>query len=288
MIQLYAILDRDQKMNNLQLPPKDREKEIACLEAFIKSDIDARELKRAIAVRMALSGNIYHEISNILGVSNFFIGYWKKQFKTKGIARNKLGHKGSKGYLTALQNTEVIELLKNKQYWNLDELVTYLEQEFGVIYKSKQSYYELFDRAKISWKKTQKTNPKFDKELVKKKTEEINDILFKNKAGIKFGKIILLFLDECHLLHGDLTGYVLGQSPIRIEVPITNEKDRQTYLGALNYQSKEFHIQSHPSGDEKSTVKFIKYLQNKYKNRKIILICEGAIYHKYGKFRDFL
>jgi putative transposase len=75
MIQLYAILDRDKKMNNLQLPQKDREKEIASLESFIKSDIDARELKRAIAVRMAISGNIYHEISNVLGVSDFFIGY---------------------------------------------------------------------------------------------------------------------------------------------------------------------------------------------------------------------
>jgi hypothetical protein len=37
-------------------------------------------------------------------------------------------------------------------------------------------------------------------------------------------------------------------------------------LGALNYQSKQFHVQSYPSGDGKSTVKFIKYLQNKYKN----------------------
>jgi putative transposase len=143
-------------MNNLQLPQKDREKEIAQLESFIKSDIDARELKRAIAVRMALSGNIYHEISKILGVSNFFIGYWKKQFKTKGIAGIKLGHKGSKGYLTARQNTEVIEWLKNKEYWNLDELVTYLEREFGVVYKSKQSYYELFDGRKLVGKKLKK------------------------------------------------------------------------------------------------------------------------------------
>jgi putative transposase len=126
MIQLYAILDCDnKKMNNLQLPQKDMEKEIAQLESFIKSDIDARELKRPIAVRMAISGNIYHEISLILGVSNFFIGYWKKQFKTKGIAGIKLGHKGSKWYLTARENTEIIEWLKNKEYWNLDELVTY-------------------------------------------------------------------------------------------------------------------------------------------------------------------
>ena len=156
-------------MNNLQLQQKDREKEISQLESFIKSDIDARELKRAIAVRMALSGKLYNEISKIWRVSNFFIGYWKKQFKTKSLAGIKLGHKGSKGYLTALENTEVIEWLKNKEYGNLDELVTYLAQEFGVIYKSKQSYYELFELAKISWKKTQKTNPKFDKELVKKK-----------------------------------------------------------------------------------------------------------------------
>ncbi len=108
-------------------------------EPFIKSDVDTRELKRAIAVRMAIAGNIYHEISKILGVSNFFIGYLKKQFQTKGIAGIKLGHKGLKGYLTAIKNTEVIEWLKTKKSGDLDVLVTYLEQEFGVIYKSKQS-----------------------------------------------------------------------------------------------------------------------------------------------------
>ena len=60
VIQLYAIIDRDKKMNNLQLQQKDRQKEIDCLESFIKSDIDARELKRAIAVRMALVGKLYN------------------------------------------------------------------------------------------------------------------------------------------------------------------------------------------------------------------------------------
>ena len=38
----YLILTK--KMNNLQVPQKDMEKEIAQLESFIKSDIDAREL----------------------------------------------------------------------------------------------------------------------------------------------------------------------------------------------------------------------------------------------------
>jgi putative transposase len=61
----YLIMTK--KMNNLQLPQKDLEKEIAQLESFIKSDIDARELKRAIAVRMALEGNLYPKISKMLG-----------------------------------------------------------------------------------------------------------------------------------------------------------------------------------------------------------------------------
>ena len=64
---------------------------------------------RAIAVRMAMLGKSYNEIREILGVSKFFIGYWKKQFETKGVTGLKLGHKGSKGYLTSLQKTELIE-----------------------------------------------------------------------------------------------------------------------------------------------------------------------------------
>jgi putative transposase len=84
-----------------------------------------------------------------------------------------------------------------------------------------------------------------------------------------------------------VNGYVLGQSDVRIKIPITNERDRQTYFGDINYQSLQFHVQSHPSGDKESTVKFIKYLQNKYNERKIILIWDGCSYHKYGEFRNF-
>ncbi|WP_333071998.1 MULTISPECIES: winged helix-turn-helix domain-containing protein [unclassified Microcoleus] len=149
-------------MNNLQGSQKDMEKEITQLESFIKSDIDARELKRAIAVRMALEGKLYYEISKMLSVSEFFVGYWKKIFKSQAVEGIKLGYKGSQGYLTERQTDVVVEWLKNKETWNLEELVTYVEQEFGVSYKSKQSYYELFAAANIRWKKSQKINPKSD------------------------------------------------------------------------------------------------------------------------------
>jgi putative transposase len=157
-------------MNDLQqTEEKERNQEIAFLEILIESNLSARELKRAIAVRMALTGKIYREISEVLGVSEFFIGYGKRVFKMKGVAGLKLGYKGSKGYLSIPQKNEVIQWLKAKKYWNLDELVTYVEAEYGVTYKSKQSYYKLFEQANITWKKSQKVNPKFDEAQVKKK-----------------------------------------------------------------------------------------------------------------------
>ena len=50
--------------------------------------------------------------------------------------------------------------------------------------------------------------------------------------------ICVFMLDECHLLWGDLCGYVWGKSDRRIEVEMTNQKQRQTYYGALDYRNK--------------------------------------------------
>jgi len=72
-------------------------------------------------------------------------------------------------YLTLEQRAETITMLQTKKYWNFEELVTYLDEHYGVIYKSKQSYYELLSVAGISWKKSQKVNPSANPELVKKK-----------------------------------------------------------------------------------------------------------------------
>ncbi len=47
------------------------------LEYFIKMTTDAREMKRAIAVKMIISGIHYSKITELLGVSRQFISKWK-------------------------------------------------------------------------------------------------------------------------------------------------------------------------------------------------------------------
>ena len=61
----------------------------------------------------------------------------------------------------------------------------------------------------------------------------------KHRDEIITEKLVIFFADECHLLWGDICGYVWGKKQERIEIPITNEKERQTYYGAVNLYTQE-------------------------------------------------
>ena len=139
------------------------------LTKFIQSNPDPRELKRALAVKMVKQGQSYYQTRDILGVSLSFISKYLQKFEREGIEGLKLKHKGSNGYLTVPQKQAVLNWLKQKDYWQLSELQTQIEVEYGVVFASLQSYYSLFAEAGISWKKTQKSNPRKNPELVNQK-----------------------------------------------------------------------------------------------------------------------
>lgn len=136
---------------------------------FIQSNPDPRELKRALAVQMVMQNYNHSVIGSILGVSVGFVNKWKYIFAEQGVAGLRLKYKGSKSYLDPVQKQIVINWLKQKSYWHLEELKEYLEDNFNVVFESNQSYYDIFKQANISWKKTQKKNPRKDENLVAKK-----------------------------------------------------------------------------------------------------------------------
>jgi transposase len=74
----------------------------------------------------------------------------------------------------------------------------------------------------------------------------------------------------------------------RLVVQMTNEKERQTYYGVVNVASGETVVQPFSKGDGENTVAFLKYLQQKYAGKKIVLLWDGASYHKYGLTRNYL
>ena len=75
---------------------------------------------------MALQGETYSQIKKLLGMHPSGITNWKTRFLAQGLDGIKLGYQGSKGYLTTESRAEVINWLKENNYWNIDELVSYL------------------------------------------------------------------------------------------------------------------------------------------------------------------
>jgi hypothetical protein len=63
-------------------------------------------------------------------------------------------------------------------------------------------------------------------------------------------------------LWGDVCGYVWGKTDRRIEIPMRNEKQKQTYYGALNYRTGKVIVKGYPQGNTENTIKFVKYLRS--------------------------
>ena len=139
------------------------------LTAFIKSNPDPRELKRALAVQMWLNGYKHREIQESLSVSSGFITKGSQLYDLLGLPGLKLGYRrGSRGYLTADPKAETLSWIKAQNDGYLPDLQAYVEDQYAVVVQSKQSYYDLFSEAGLSWKKSQNVNPKTDPEHVKK------------------------------------------------------------------------------------------------------------------------
>jgi transposase len=258
------------------------------LENFIASNPDPRELKRALAIRMLIEGTCRETIQNILGVSSPFISKWKINYALQGIKGLRLNHQGSRGQLKPEERAEVIQWLSNKKNWDLSELSNHIAERYQIEFQSKTSYYQLFKAAGISWKKSQKKNPKRDEELVKKKHQEICQILEQHARAIESRKLVVYLIDECHLLWGDVCGYLWGRRNERIEIPLVNQREKQTYYGAINYLTKQFVLRDYATANSENTVAFLKDLQSLNPEARHLIIWDGASYHKYKEMKAYL
>jgi transposase len=199
-----------------------------------------------------------------------------------------LQYKGTQSYLKHEEKVKVTQWLRAQEYLRLSDLKIHLEKEYNLIFASDQSYYSLLKEAKISWKKTQNKNSARNDELVEAKKKEIEKKLEDWKQEIDGGNLVVLMIDECHLLWGDILGYVWGTTDIRGEIPIKNEKLRQTYYGALDYQTKEFIVKEYSSGNTENTIDFLKYLQRQRPGKRLAIFWDGASYHNSQEFREYL
>ena len=124
----------------------------------------------------------------------------------------------------------------------------------------------------------------------------IDDWLNEHIEQIAKGKIKVFVEDECHLKGGDICpkgyrfayGYGWGDRQERLETPVKNYRDSQTYYGAMNCLTGEMILRSYSIANSSSTIEFVKELQSQDPEAKIALIWDGASHHRSREFRNFL
>ena len=145
------------------------------IDRLINESQEVRELKRAISVKMLEAEIEPEKIAKILNVTEQYVSKWKGKHEQKGAEGLKLGYKGSEGYLSTDQRKDVIKWIKEQESITIEGLRDYIEAEYKVVYRSKQSYYELLKKAGLSYHRTTAVNPKKDETqvLIKKKWQSI-------------------------------------------------------------------------------------------------------------------
>lgn len=99
---------------------------------------------------------------------------------------------------------------------------------------------------------------------------------------------MVLLEDECHLVWGDACGLVWGKRNEAIEVTVGNQRLRQSYYGAVNLLTGQFHLQAYAGANGDHTVAYVDYLRELYPQARLWLIWDGASYHRFGQMRDYL
>lgn len=109
-----------------------------------------------------------------------------------------------------------------------------------------------------------------------------------HQEALERGERVLLFLDECFLLWGDVCGYAWGKRNERVEVAVGNLKARQTFYGAIDAQSGEMHLATYPKAESVATTDFLVELLYRYPKAKLTICWDNARWHRGEEVERFL
>jgi putative transposase len=143
------------------------------LDEIINEAKDAREVKRAVSVKMGIQGFRPEQICQVLNVSLQYVSKWKGRYEVGGGDVLRLGYRGSESYLGDVERHAIVQWIGDQETVSVEALRDYVEEHYGVGYRSKQSYYELLEAGGMSYHRSEKDNPKRNEAQILARRDEI-------------------------------------------------------------------------------------------------------------------
>jgi len=143
------------------------------LTKLIEETTDVRELKRALSVKLREGGMPTEAVGEVLHLPPRTVRAWYQRYEREGVEGLRLQYRGSESYLSVEQRQEIEDWLGAQETITVEEVRDEIEARYGIIYQSKQSYYDLMDASGLSYHRTEKGNPKRNEAQVLGRRDEI-------------------------------------------------------------------------------------------------------------------
>lgn len=118
--------------------------------------------------------------------------------------------------------------------------------------------------------------------------KELEALMASEAAAIRAQEIVVLYIDQCHLIWSEARGDVWGPSSQRVRIPVLNERERQTYYGAINPVTGDVTVILADAGNGYWTAIFVEYVRKHYNEKRLLICWDGASYHRGQEMRAYL
>jgi len=258
------------------------------LEQFAKKTKDIKAFKRAKAILLLNNQTNIGFITGYTDYSRSQIFSLRQQYLEKGIIVVRTTRKGEpKQLLTKKQLKEIVETVKTKKpkdvgfhesfdYWSTGVLGKYIEYTYGVVYKSKTSYYLVFKEAKFTYHKPGKIYQKHDQEKVDRWKKDNYERI---KKAWGEASTIILCEDEMKLSTQTTFQKIWLSANEYPQVEINNKKEARSIYGFLNVKTGEEHAFKTAWQNMYITKKQLQKMRKIYPAQHILIIWDGPGSH---------
>jgi len=276
--------------------PKLSSEQIRELNALISNGKSSgREVRRAQVILM-LNEEIKPEaIASLTSYSRRQAFDLRRTYLEKGVAGIQDKRKGNpKELLTKKQRQEVIEIVTTKtprdfsydcDYWTTGILGFLIKEKYNVQFKSKTSFYIIFKKAKFSYHKPGRVYEKRNETEVKEWRERARAII--EKAWQEKDTVILA--EDEMVLSTQTTFQKIwlpqGEYP---KIEVSNKKEARSIYGFLNIKTGKEHAFKTKWQNMYITVRVLKKLRRKYPEQKLLIVWDGAGWHRGSEVQKFI
>jgi len=271
-------------------------KQITELSSLIKNSKSSnKETKRAQVILMLHDDASNEAIKHLTYYSKRHAFTLRKNYFEKGLIALKDKEKKRDFLLKPKQRLEVIDALNNKKptdfgydtdFWTTPILGDLIYKKYKIIYKSKKTYHLIFKDAKYSFRKPERV-------YERRKQSEVDEWIKATKPiieeAMRDDDTVILTEDEMILSTQTTTQYVWLPKDIEpAKIKIATKRKNKSIYGFFNIKTGQENAFVTDWQNMFITVEILKKMMEVYPNKKLLILWDGAGWHRGSEVQKFI